>query len=808
MANKREKQCQVEKKDGLNKYINLLKNRCHLNIDGLCNQLDIPRTTFYNIRTSYEWLNAKYVDCLIEFISEKLNRNIQTIREDIGYALKNESEDEKHFKVVSEIWDEEFTELENDYWINIKAQKIAHKLEYLDCDLPLIEELKECVRSNKNVMLLGPFGSGKTFTFFNLFLHYKNKLQNSKTDFNEVIPWFLKLNLLKNESLENYIKGSLNETTFNNKRYLIFLDGLNEDRNLSKQLKLFDEIVYYSKKNLKKRIFVSSRSFDRYFINFKDFNIYRIKHIGKKEQLDYLKKRIDQNNTTDSIELFLDNLHNYMGFFITTPLFLKYTTYIYNNKKQSKIDTPKIFFQKLEEYLFKKLKMKSEVKEYQKVFICFLANKMIEINETTISLVKLDQILLEFKKFSLNRWKNIDESKLIEILEKELGFIKKIGENVEFAHPSLQSFLAALQFKTILEERKNVSVLKILTKHSKSKYLNKVMKIIGFTFYLNNIEDNETAIENNSFDCLKYLISISDQNYSKLIIKKILKKDIYQGCELFSWSSITKYDEKLFKFILENIDVNLKKFEDSNEIIILLCFKILEIIKNNRIINPYISSICYHTLGKFHVRNDRKESVSKYFKLALSGYKELDDWGQVANCYNYLGILSFDVSKIQEALTFHNTAEDILSKKNLQNHVEMGFTLHRKAIINEELNKKELQIEYLKKALLVYNKHKNILHSMMGKFYCYKILGDIYYKDDLYTDAIRYYKKAIQTYNNNMALTEENYIDCLSNLTEIYLKKSRYKAAKKYRKKLYEKRPRIIGFVQQDNLEEEQTLAD
>ncbi|MGR3319009.1 MAG: NACHT domain-containing protein, partial [Candidatus Anammoxibacter sp.] len=155
----------------------------------------------------------------------------------------------------------------------------------------------ECVRTDKNVLIFGESGAGKTFTCLKLLEGLKEDYGKKEETTNKKIPIFVELSQVKDNDLEEFVRGyvGISKTQFDSDRakYVIFLDGLNEVGDLKRQKSVFSEIRKFGELNRETRLIVTTQTLSEYH-QCSGFELYEIQPFKKEDVIAYLAQFRDK----------------------------------------------------------------------------------------------------------------------------------------------------------------------------------------------------------------------------------------------------------------------------------------------------------------------------------------------------------------------------------------------------------------------------------------------------------------------------------------------------------------------------------
>ena len=211
--------------------------------------------------------------------------------------------------------------------------------------------VKKCIVRNKNALIYGNSGSGKTFAFLRLFKHFQKKY-NPKETSNEKIPLFEELSRIGNDLESTIIRKTGKDAFARDKhRYIIFLDGLNEVGDYEEQQRTLIKIARFAETHSNIRIFITTQAFDESFRDLRNSLLYEIQPLKTKDIIKYLTKFRDKFTTRKEAETFFDDFTEYMKDFIAIPMFLKILVTTYEKGKHLSISNPGELVREFDKFL-------------------------------------------------------------------------------------------------------------------------------------------------------------------------------------------------------------------------------------------------------------------------------------------------------------------------------------------------------------------------------------------------------------------------------------------------------------------------
>lgn len=552
----------------------------------------------------------------------------------------------EYFNSISKLQEEEFKDLR--YWIDLAAIEniaLSQGKQKTGKSVNVIDLVEECEKHGENALIYGQSGSGKTLTCLKLFEKFREKFSQSKSASNERIPLFVELSQINPDDFENSIRGKIDKDLFeqDKDKYIIFLDGLNEVGDVSKQQRVLGKIVRFARLNPNTRLFITTQAFDTFYNNLSGFLLYEIQPLDKTNVIDYLTKFQDKFALQKEAETFFDDFTDVMREFLSIPVFLKNLVSYYEKDKHLKIGNPGQLFQKYEDFLCGSGKrFRPELKKsYRKRFLPFLAFNMCIENEIKIRWDRFNEYVQNYnKKYN----SSINESDVEEALSFKFRIMKKDeNESLEFQHQAIRDYFAGVHMLHMLDEK------------------SKAEKI------LNHVYSNSTKNEN-IINAVKFLAGIAEPQNSKAIIQKSLEKDLYLACELFAWSSIDTYDHEIVESISDKIKYDSWEYRTNLKSVFRFYLKALDLWQKANKHDEPISAFFRLNLGIAYFLEGDFEMVIKHCTEAISIY-ENSNMGRcryVGLCFELIGCAHTHKFDSETAGKYLEKAKSISEEHNIK----------------------------------------------------------------------------------------------------------------------------------------------
>ena len=290
----------------------------------------------------------------------------------------------------------------------------------------------ECLLSDKQIVLLGDPGSGKTFEAINVI-----KDVCTLEAFTKHIPIYMNLieyGVVYNSILE-YIKqqlcpyyGSVTDeqlrTELSSDRFVIVLDGADEIYNIENRLRFYAEINQLLA-STNAYFYITSR-INPYHGNIKNVVEYRIKDLTKEQVLNEL------HNSGIYINLSLE----YYDLF-ANPLFLRIGIQVLKNTNKKIYNKSQLFSAYIEEVCYKRDRAKqldgATNKNYYDLLMSIGKLAFCAFNKSSLS-------ISEFDSFFGNDKSNYTSNNICDVFRID---IFKISNRIAFSHKQFKEFFAA-----------------------------------------------------------------------------------------------------------------------------------------------------------------------------------------------------------------------------------------------------------------------------------------------------------------------------------------------------------------------------
>ncbi|NOZ46952.1 MAG: sensor histidine kinase [Chlorobi bacterium] len=188
--------------------------------------------------------------------------------------------------------------------------------------------------------------------------------------------------------------------------------------------------------------------------------------------------------------------------------------------------------------------------------------------------------------------------------------------------------------------------------------------------------------------------------------------------------------------------------------------------------HPILIADSYCSLGELNRASNQLENAIKYSKMALQLYIKLNDSLKIANCYNRLAAINFELSNLKKAIEQANYSINICKGKDenlLANNYEiLGAIYTNKNIIDSALH-------YLSLALRISKQlgDNDLINNTLIN------ISNAYLKNKQYNEAIIYGLKAHEMANKTNTLAYK--VTSSSILAQSYLGIKNYKEAYNYK---------------------------
>jgi len=361
------------------------------------------------------------------------------------------------------------------------------------------------------------------------------------------IPIYLHLYDMQNRKLKDFIIHEVgidrDQYRKDKNRYIIFLDALNETQVWDEQKIKWRNIKSFIDEELdensKTILFISTQASEAAFEESKRFQLFELQPIQDENDIfNYLTRCSPEKfPARKDAENLYNNSFEVIKDFISTPIILSILAIVY--KKGMNISNPGELFEKYKKFLCRAKDDQQDKLpgEYRDELIPSLAFYMCENNLPKIK----KEDFIDF----VNKNKHISDhgTEAANLLTKRFQILRYHSKNeLEFFHEMIRDYFAAVYMRNNYEECNQ-----------------------GF-----NSENDFHFWRIPSFQgAIKFLVSISDPDISKKIIRNfiehykkiedkikklfdlIFEHEHYTVLDLFVWSSIKDYDEKLKNSITE-----------------------------------------------------------------------------------------------------------------------------------------------------------------------------------------------------------------------------------------------------------------
>jgi len=149
---------------------------------------------------------------------------------------------------------------------------------------------------------------------------------------------------------------------------------------------------------------------------------------------------------------------------------------------------------------------------------------------------------------------------------------------------------------------------------------------------------------------------------------------------------------------------------------------------------------CYGGLGTIFKQQKNTTESERHYKKALQIFQSLQRKDRIASLYLNYGGLLVAVGRHDEAWTLFQEAKDYYSNDTTI-PADWGTLYNNLGVCALEMNRIDEAIEYLNKALLEYEKRKNITNAANA----HNVLANAYRANEQYEQALRHYELTLKT---------------------------------------------------------------
>lgn len=303
-------------------------------------------------------------------------------------------------------------------------------------------------------------------------------------------------------------------------------------------------------------------------------------------------------------------------------------------------------------------------------------------------------------------------------------------------------------------------VQQFLGKYSISiKYYKKLLKILEKKEYdINNKEDIEKV---------KFIIDIENSLgicYTKSSIKQSFSINCFERALSLGKKYLPKKDEKIVN-VLHNIGCSYYDIEQYEDAI----YNFLEELSHRKDKNiDFIDNLNF--LGYSYEKLKKYDEAIGFFNQALDIIKGLfgiNSEEYMANIY-YISSVYSKMEKYDLAIKSYEKACSLIEQKLGDKHPYLAETLSK-------LAENYLKIDKIEEALKIQLKSLNIIKETVGEKHMFyasglKRVGDIYYILEDFEKCLYYYENENKIKENVIGIYNEEYVNSLLNLINIFIK--------------------------------------
>jgi len=653
-------------------------------------------------------------DCfegIIKAFVDLLELSVDEVRSTIGYVETTPIQ--RLYSNIKQNHKSKFEEVE-EYWIDSKVIEYSKNTtsdKEVVRPVDLIQAVTDSIEKNQSVVLFGDSGLGKSFNCWKLVSEFCDK----KSHF----PVLVELPIY-NKSIEDIIIENVSGINLQKTKLVIIFDGLNQVGDSGEQEIVFSHIKEISLK-FNSPIIISTQILTetlKYLKSYKFFNIQRFDEENIVNYLVKFKQKSKQKfeSKEDAWDFFQD-FNDHLKELISIPQMLYILGSIYDKVKPLKTFSPIQLFIEYENFLCvgrdSRIGMYEEIREY---FIPFLAYKMNRGYKSKLTFKELNFIVKDYKKEYKSE---ITQYQIQESLVKNYNILRKSNNNeYEFNHDLVRDYFTGKYWK--------------INSYGINKILDRIYQ---------DSETNEFLLKS-----LKFYIGFINEKNAEELLESIIKKDVFLCCELFFWSQISKYENKLIERINQNIG-----FYDYSVFI------------SDNIFDIKFSLIISYYLKLLNLNNLPNISLKVKILIVLGDLYNLR--------YSFNRSINFYKIAIKEIQNL--PGETIYS---IQCNYNLGNTF-------ENIFYYDDAISCFKRASELFKKNKYEDYSFQAR--CLLHIGEILIEKN-YIEAYKFYKEAISIYENNNLPADLDFAKCCIRIGYFYQEKKEYDKAIKYLLKAYE----------------------
>jgi len=561
------------------------------------------------------------------------------------------------------------------------------------------EIVDDSIKSRANILVFGDSGLGKTFTCYNLFEYIREQYYHQRDANNRVIPLFIKLSKIRRKNLTTLIRENIDQNIFekDKKKYIIFLDGLNEVGNFEEQEQTFDKINEFSYENPHTILFVTAQTLDTSFMSLDEFEVYEIRKLIDIEVISYLSKLNNIFKTKNEAETFHDSLSLIVQDLISVPIFLQMLVATYRIDRSITIGSNRDLIKKYVDFLCgsRSLSRLSMNRIYKERVIPFIAFNMCNEQKFEITWIRFNEYI---EKFQSNFTQSINNNDFEDAVTNRFNIMRKDEDgDLKFIHQTLRDYFAVIHMI-----KANFSA-------------NKIIKIVY----------TKSNVNSHLIFSVRLLVGIVKPEISKKIIKKFIEKNLCWGCNLYKWSSIDTFDKEFVDFIDRKIDYS-KNYISNIEMIIEFYTKTLDLLEKSEKLNEPIYASYLNSLGFAYSRHSEHEKAKECYKKAISIFKKnkLQKDKEFALLLSRLGDVYTKEFNFNKAIRLYKDAISIYKKNKIHKHLDYAYCLLKVGIADILLGKNDIAVQNFELAISILEQYSDKIINSVCQI-CRKRLREI-----------------------------------------------------------------------------------